>query len=200
MKKFIIGKEISLHGLRSKDLSEDSPYFNWLDDLSLDIYTERSYFPNNLKSYRSYYEHTCENSDILLLGIYDNQSGKHIGNISFQHINWINRNASINYMLGDKEFTGKGITTQACLMLMYYGFNKLNFERIWAGVSEAHLASQRVLQKVGLVEEGKKRKHILRQGNYYDVIMMGAIREEWIEKFGDLARSCFRNPKEIFPE
>lgn len=200
MKKFIIGKEISLHGLRSKDLSEDSPYFNWLDDLSLDVYTQRSYFPNNLKRFRSYYEHACENSDLLLFGIYDNQTGRHIGNINFQLINWINRTAFIAYMLGDKEFTGKGITTQACLMLMYYGFNKLNFERIYGGVSEAHLASQRVCQKVGLVEEGRMRKHLLRQGKRYDVITVGALREEWIENFGELARSYFRNPKDIFPE
>ena len=127
MKKYLIGKRISLHGLSSKDLDENSPYFDWLNDLSLDVYTERSYFPNNLKNFLSYYNHSCENSSLILLGIYDNESGKHIGNLTFQEIDWINRRAFIAYMLGDKSFGGKGIITDAVFDGHVLWFSKTQF-------------------------------------------------------------------------
>ena len=93
---------------------------------------------------QSYFDRSCENDDLKLLGIVDNETDKHIGNITFQEIDWINRRAFIAYMLGDKDFSGKGIITQAVLMMMLYGFQKLNFDRIYGGVSELHAASIRI--------------------------------------------------------
>lgn len=194
MKTFIIGKRISLHGLSSEDLRENGPYYSWLNDLSLDIYTERGYFPNNPERMLAYYKHACQNSDLILMGIYDNDSGKHIGNMTFQEINWIQRRAFIAYLLGDNSFAGKGIVTDACLMLMYYGFNKLNFERIWGGVSEKHTASRRICEKVGLLEEGRMRSHLLRNGEFCDAIVVGALRGEWMAKYGEIALSLCETP------
>ncbi len=191
MKKYLIGKRISLHGLTENDLSEDEPYFSWLDDLSLDTYTERSYFPNNSQRMRSYFDEACENDRLILLGIFDNETSKHIGNITFQEIDWINRRAFIAYMLGDKSFGGRGIVTDAVLMMMYYGFNKLNFGRIHGGVSELHGASIRICEKVGLLEEGRMRGHIVRNGQASDILNVGALREEWLETHGEKAREIF---------
>lgn len=191
MKKFLVGKRISLHGLRSEDLKEGAPYYEWLDDLSLDLYTERSYFPNNPARMADYYNRACQNRDLLLLGIYDNETGKHVGNITLSDINWINRNAYIAYLLGDKTVTGRGYVTDACIMLMYYGFTKLNLERIHGGVSSRHPASQRVCEKVGLIVEGRRRNHLYRNGEFSDDIIVGALRHEWMEEYGKRAREIF---------
>ena len=194
MKKFLVGKRISLHGLTLEQIQESSEYFSWLDDLSLDTFTERSYFPNNIRRMEHYYEHACSNTDLMLLGIFDNDSEKHIGNITFQEINWIHQRAFIAYLLGDKEFAGKGIITDAVLMLMYYGFNKLNFQRIYGGVSEHHIASQRVCEKVGLKIEGRMRKHLIKNGKASDVLMVGSIRDEWMKSHGQKAQDLFEIP------
>jgi [ribosomal protein S5]-alanine N-acetyltransferase len=191
MKKFLIGKRISLHGLSENDMTEDSPYYNWLDDLSLDLFTERSYFPNTLSRIQSFYEESVKNKSLVLLGIYDNESGKHIGNITFSEINWIQRRAFIAYLLGDKSFGGKGIVTEAVLMMMYYGFNKLNFERIWGGVSVLHAASSKICEKTGLKVEGRMRNHLYRNGEFSDALVVGAIRSEWMNEFGDVAKNLF---------
>lgn len=195
MKKFLIGKRISLHGLISKEVQEDSPYFSWLEDLSLDKYTERSYFPNSIERMNSYYSQACSNTTLVLLGIFLNENGKHIGNITFQEIDWINSRAFIAYMLGENEYSGKGIMTDAVLMMMYYGFNKLNFERIHGGVSELHIGSQKVCEKVGLVVEGRMRNHLLRNGSRSDALIVGALRDEWMQTHGQKAKDVF----EILP-
>jgi [ribosomal protein S5]-alanine N-acetyltransferase len=191
MKKFLIGKRISLHGLSERDMAESSPYYNWLDDLSLDLFTERSYFPNSSARIRSFYEESVQNKSLVLLGIYDNETDKHIGNITFSEISWIQRRAFIAYLLGDKTFAGKGIITDAVLMMMYYGFNKLNLERIWGGVSVLHAASSKICEKTGLKVEGKMRNHLFRNGEFSDALVVGAIRSEWMEDFGQTARNLF---------
>ena len=190
MKKYLVGKRISLHGLTEDQLEDD--YYDWMDDLSLDLFTTRSYFPNNMKRMFDYYQHACTNTDLILLGIFDNESGKHIGNITFQEIDWINQTAVIAYMLGDKHFIGEGIIPEACLMMMYYGFNKLNFERISAGVVADHKASQRVCAKVGLDIEGTQRKHFKRNGKRYDSHIVGALRDEWMMIYGKETRELFQ--------
>ena len=97
-------------------------------------------------------------------------------------------------MLGDKEFTGKGIITQAVLMMMFYGFQKLNFDRIHGGVSELHVASIRICEKVGLLEEGRMRKHIIRNGESSDILVVGSLRNEWLASHGEKALQLFAVP------
>lgn len=191
MKKYLIGKRISLHGLTPEMLEISAPYYSWLDDLSLDIYTERSYFPNSQKRIQDYYHESLNNQSLILLGIFDNETDKHIGNISFQEISWIARRASIAYLIGDKSFLGKGIATDAVMMMMYYGFNKLNFQRIFAGVSDMHEASKKVCLKSGMKQEGRFRNDLFRNGEFSDSIVYAAIRDEWMEEKGEKAIDIF---------
>ena len=191
MKRFLVGNRISIHGLTPENMEVNSPYYNWLEDMSLDIYTERSYFPNSAQRMKAYYEESCKNQGLILLGVFDNETDKHIGNVSFQEISWIARRASIAYLLGDNNYAGKGIMTEAVMMMMYYGFNKLNFQRIFAGVSDLHIASKQVCIKAGLKEEGRLRNDLFRNGEFTDSIFYGALYDEWMKEKGKDALKLF---------
>ena len=180
-----------MHGLTPDMLDINSPYYSWLEDLSLDIYTERSYFPNNPERMMSYYKQAGENQSLILLGIFDNATDKHIGNISFQEISWLSRRASVAYLLGDNSYANKGIITDAVMMMLYYGFNKLNFQRIFAGVSDLHEASKKVCFKAGLKQEGRLRNDLFRNGEFTDSILYAAIRDEWMKEHGKKALELF---------
>ena len=77
------------------------------------------------------------------------------------------------------------------LMAMFYGFQKLNFERIHGGVANDHLASKRICEKVGLIEEGTRRGHLLRGDKRYDINIVGALRDEWLSKFSEKSMELF---------
>jgi len=192
MIKYLIGKRISLHGLTEEQLCSTEPYYNWMDDLSLDLFTTRSYFPVSKEGLKAYYKQACSNTNLLLLGIFDNVTNKHIGNITLQNIDWIHQTAFIAFVLGNKDFARKGIVPEAGIMIMYYGFNKLNLERICGGAVEDHPASIRVCEKIGLKAEGKKRKFFKRNGKRYDSIVMGALRDEWMETYSEKAKEIFQ--------
>ena len=194
MKQFLGGKAISLHGLTLDHLRADGPYYSWLNDLSLDIFGERSDFPNTQARMESYYAAACSNDSLVLLGVFDNASDRHIGNITLSQIDWVQRRAFLGYLIGEKDFVGQGIASTACLMIMQYGFNKLNLDRIWTTISVNHAASKRVAEKVGLKEEGILRKHQMRDGARRDVNVLGALREEWNASHSRIAMDLFAEP------
>lgn len=191
MQRFLEGKRISLTGLTPDHLQANGPYYGWLNDLSLDLYTERSYFPNSAQRMNTYFDAATSNTKLVLLGIFDNATERHIGNITLQELDFINRRAFLGYLIGDKEFTGKGIATEACLMMMYYGFNKLNFERIWTTIAAEHAASLKVGERAGLKAEGKLREHQMRNGKRFDLMIVGALRSEWMIERGAMACEAF---------
>ncbi len=52
----------------------------------------------------------------------------------------------------------KGYTTEALTKLLDFGFNELKLHRIEAGCAIENIASNKVLEKVGMTKEGIKRK------------------------------------------
>jgi RimJ/RimL family protein N-acetyltransferase len=187
---FLVGKRLSLNALKPSALDVNGGYYRWLDDLSLDLYSERSYFPNSPQRMEEYYTLSVQRK-LLLLGIFDKVSGNHVGNITLQELDWVNRRGFIGYLIGEKDFAGRGIASEACLMLLYYGFNKLNLDRIWTTVSVDHAASLKVAEKAGFKVEGRLREHQMRNGRRSDLIIVGALRQEWMTERGDAARDAY---------
>ena len=63
------------------------------------------------------------------------------------------------------NFWGKGYATEALNEILGFGFDTLQLHRIEAGCAVDNLGSIRVLEKVGMFREGRKRKVLpLKQG------------------------------------
>ena len=67
------------------------------------------------------------------------------------------KNAEVWYKL-HSDFWNKGYATESLNKILEFGFGKLNLHRIEAGCAVQNLGSIRVLEKVGMIREGRKRK------------------------------------------
>ena len=67
-------------------------------------------------------------------------------------------------------------------LLVYYGFNTLNLNRIELSVYHFNSRAFKTYQKVGFVEEGRKRQARYHNGKYQDEIFMVILREDWEQK------------------
>lgn len=56
------------------------------------------------------------------------------------------------------EFWGKGYATESLKRILEFGFHQLHLHRIEAGCAVDNIGSIRVLEKVGMLREGRKRK------------------------------------------
>ena len=89
-----------------------------------------------------------------------------------------NRVTTLGIFLG-KEFTEKGYGTEALRILVDFCFNEVNSNKVKLCVYEFNKRAQRCYHKVGFQQEGTLRQEIFREGRYWDVYLMGILREEW---------------------
>jgi ribosomal-protein-alanine N-acetyltransferase len=75
--------------------------------------------------------------------------------------------AEIGYWVGEPLW-GKGIATNAVTLMTNYGFNELKLVRIFTGVFDFNIASQRVLSKAGFKLEGIFENSVVKNGEIID--------------------------------
>lgn len=98
----------------------------------------------------------------------------HIGNVTLQQIDLINRSAEIAWIIGEKKWRGKGIATEVGKMVISHGFKKLNLHRIWAGMRKDNTAMLHVAEKLGMSLEGTLRHQF---SGHIDGLIMAILRE-----------------------
>jgi [ribosomal protein S5]-alanine N-acetyltransferase len=89
--------------------------------------------------------------------------------------------AELGYWLG-LESWGQGYATEAADALIEFGFRDMGLSRIYAQVLEGNDVSCRVLEKLGMLSEGVRRRHVRKGKRLHDVTLYGLLRSEWHER------------------
>ena len=170
---FLVGETINLRALNESDI--DGNYSKWLNDIEITEYNSHGRFPMTIYKLKQYVKSSFESNNSIVLAIDEKSSNNHIGNISLQSINWVDRNAEIVFLLGEKTYWGKGIMLEAGQLLINHGFLKLNLHRIYCGTSSENIGMQKLAKKLNMHEEGRRKEAILKNGKYHDIIEYGII-------------------------
>ena len=90
------------------------------------------------------------------------------------------KSAEVWYKL-HTDFWNLGYATESLITVLKFGFNELKLQRIEAGCAVNNIASIRVLEKVGMSREGRKRKILpLKNGwsdNFHYAILSTDIKQ-----------------------
>jgi len=82
--------------------------------------------------------------------------------------------------IGDRQDWNKGYGTDAMQVLLSFAFNELNLRRVSLSVLNHNARGIRSYVKAGFVREGIQRGSVLREGQRWDDVFMGILREEWL--------------------
>ena len=164
-----------VRGLREDDLS--GPYQLWFQDQSICKYNSHGKFIKSEKWFREYLE-KLDGESKLVWSICHNEDG-HIGNISLNKISFINRNAEYAILIGDRRHWGKSVAFNASYILFDHAFNKLNLERIYCGLAATNLRMKGIAMRLGMLEEGVRRKHLYLNGQWDDALEYGILKDEF---------------------
>ncbi|MFW9924052.1 MAG: GNAT family N-acetyltransferase [Candidatus Thorarchaeota archaeon] len=74
---------------------------------------------------------------------------------------------------------GKGFGTDTMNVLMHIGFDFLNLNRITLRVFEFNERAINTYKKVGFTQVGVHRQEFFKNGQYYNVVHMDILQEEW---------------------
>jgi RimJ/RimL family protein N-acetyltransferase len=105
-------------------------------------------------------------------------------------------NAELGFWIGLPHW-GCGYATEAARELVRYAFEQHEhprLEKVFARHFARNPSSGRVLQKIGMTQEGIQRKHFMKWEQLEDLVLYGLLREEW----QSAPRSISRNIEEIF--
>ncbi|RPJ18725.1 MAG: N-acetyltransferase [Chloroflexi bacterium] len=106
---------------------------------------------------------------------------KLIGELGLDVVNWSGRDAFVGLGIGETEYWGKGYGTDVMNVLLRFAFTEINLRRVTLSVFEYNPRAIRSYEKAGFRHEGRKRRALNREGQRWDELYMGILREEWEE-------------------
>ena len=86
--------------------------------------------------------------------------------------------AAIGYELSPQCW-GLGYATEAARAMVDFGFSELGLRRIASWCIADNVASARVLERLGFVQEGRLRRNEFFKGRWWDTLLYAALAEEW---------------------
>lgn len=95
------------------------------------------------------------------------------------------QSGTIGYWI-DEARAGKGYVPEAVVVLVRYAFDELALHRIEIAIVPRNAASRRVVEKLGLREEGISRGYLEINGTWEDHVRYGITLDEWKQRRDDL--------------
>lgn len=88
----------------------------------------------------------------------------------------------------DQAHAGRGYIPEAVVVLCRYAFEDLRLHRVQISIVPRNLASRRVVEKLGIREEGLALRYLEINGVWEDHIRYAITAEEWDERREELTR------------
>lgn len=119
------------------------------------------------------------NPNWLLFAIRARADDRLLGLVDFDLAPRPHANAWLGIAIGNRADWGHGYGTDAMRVALRYAFTELNAHRASLSVFEYNARAIRVYEKLGFVLEGRQRQRVHRNGQRWDMLFMGMLKEEW---------------------
>lgn len=114
--------------------------------------------------------------------IYDKQNNCYGGCTRFANISFPNKRLEIGWTWYQPVLQKTGLNKNCKFLLLSFGFEKLDLNRIELKTSHLNLKSQGAMLKIGAVKEGVLRRHLIGEnGKVRDTVYFSFVKEEWPE-------------------
>lgn len=173
----LVAKDIYLRPLKLEDANGNYP--NWFNDKEVCKYNSHGNKLYTKEMALEYIKAIQSNETTLVFAICDKLTNTHIGNISLQEISQINKSAELAIIVGERSYWGKGLAKEAGTLIMEYGFNVLNLNRIACGTSEVNLPMQKLASSLGMTQEGIRKKALHKNNQFYDVFEYAILNKNY---------------------
>jgi UDP-4-amino-4,6-dideoxy-N-acetyl-beta-L-altrosamine N-acetyltransferase len=104
-----------------------------------------------------------------------NEYNRPVGSVYLQHFDEENKKAESGIFMGDESIKGKGIGTEAIVLLKNYAFETLGLHKLMARVLAYNAASLRLHEKAGYIKEAYLKDELFIEGKFEDLVLFGAI-------------------------
>jgi RimJ/RimL family protein N-acetyltransferase len=167
--------------LRTPDVQKDvidGKWHSWFNDKTVTKYLDQGVYPNTVEKQLDFVVSLKNDKSKVLLCIVDKSNDNHIGVISFHGIDMVNRRATISIVMGEKNYPA-GAPLEAMALMIEYGFDRLNLNKIWAGQAVELWKWVNLLELIGFRIEGYSEALYIRDGKTHDAVWTGVTAERF---------------------
>ena len=177
MKNLLVGTKVKLTSINEEDVSE---FKKWYNDVSfMRHYDIVSAIPKNMEDVKEIISDIRKSNTAYIFAVKNFEQQELIGVTGFENISWNNGTALIYIGIGEEKHRGRGYAKEALKLTMEFGFEELNFHRIYLTVLEYNESAINLYERLGFKREGVYREFIHRDGRRYDMYLYGILRSEW---------------------
>jgi RimJ/RimL family protein N-acetyltransferase len=177
----IKGKNIGLRAVEKEDLILLQ---NWRN-----IAHFRKHFREHkelsLLNQENWFQKVSVNPNDFMFIIVRLDDNKPLGACGLLYTNWIIRSADYSFYIGDEEayIDKKGYAEEASHLLISYGFNQLNLNKIWMELYEFDQAKIEFFTNVfHFHKDGILRQNCFEGGIYHDSVVISLLKSEYTPK------------------
>jgi len=176
--RILQGKSVLLRSITLADCTDR--YVNWLNDSEINEYLESRLSVQKKESVSQFVSSMIESDDNYMFAIVHKETGGRIGNVKIGPIHPVYKHAFVGYLIGDKNYWGKGLASEAVYLASKFCFDTLKLHKVNAGVIAPNIGSIKVLEKLGFQKEGSIRDDVLLDDKYIDVYKYGVLEKELV--------------------
>jgi len=175
---FLEGEKVTLRPVEKEDIEFLQRAMNdpqvWRPALDIDPMNHEQgleYFENVISDPSGVHCLICDDEEPLgLISLFESQYGPDGTDRS--------RSVELAYWL-HPEYHEQGYGSDAAARMVQYAFEDWNMRRVSARLGSFNEASVSLLESLGFTHEGTLRQAAWDQGEYYDMLCYGLLREEW---------------------
>lgn len=146
-------------------------YVGWLKDPEVVRYSEQRYSTHTLESCRAYWSSFAGSPHffwaIELLG--EAGESSHVGNIN-AYLDPRHGLADVGILIGERRVWGKGVGLEAWTAVCHWLFESAGVRKITAGTLACNLGMLAIMDRSGMVDDGRHYRHYLFEGEEVDVV------------------------------
>ncbi|HLJ34503.1 MAG TPA: GNAT family N-acetyltransferase [Ktedonobacteraceae bacterium] len=173
----------SLVRLRGIEPSDWEQHFVWDKDSEIQRLDDRLFVPRSQEATKQWAEKMAlreMKGDIYFFEI-ENLAGELVGCISTHECDA--RTGTFRYGIAiQREHWRKGYASEAITIVLRYFFEELRYQKVTVNVFSFNDASIHMHERLGFQLEGRLRRMIYTQGQFFDELFYGMTAEEFREK------------------
>jgi ribosomal-protein-serine acetyltransferase len=154
-----------LHAAVCESIPEVSKYETWCHP---------GYRMDEAAGYVDYWVEAREKDQAFYYAVVDPATGEFLGSCGLAGLSVEHKHAGLGYWVRTSR-TGQGIATAAACLVARAGFEDLGLIRIELEIAVDNIASRRVAEKLGAVNEGILRRRLILPAGPTDVVMYALL-------------------------
>ncbi len=171
----IRGRHLYLSTVAFDDLV---PFAHWYHDPRVYGHLRDMSLQSSFEDYLEWMKLTLQDGQQRVFSLCYLPEDKLIGNLGFKYIDFENKSAEMWWVIGEPDYWGRGLGSEAYLLLARYGFSQMGFHSLFAEHNVSNPASLKNALKGGARLLGTRRRCKWIRGQWIDADYTDLLPED----------------------